>query len=122
MNLVFDINEFNEMSVTITPDRNDDEEELHQLAHRLYINNPVRDILRRAKNGAFNHLPREQYDHYISQIKLFESFFANEIAPYQTYNPGTMHRINIFLFLERIIEKYLNLDDNDTIEEGGCEP
>lgn len=117
MNLKFDIDDNEDVSVIICPDSNEDEGELHQLSCQLYINNPCREIIHRAEMGAFNHLSRRQFDIYLNKIKSLEQFFKLE-RPTAGLPSGPIRRINIFLFLERIINAYLNdFDDYDVVEE-----
>lgn len=118
MDLKFDIDDDSNMSVTIYPDKSEDEAELNQLANRLFINNPIKDILKRAQAGAFNHLSEKSYSHYLAQIKSLESFFEPDETATRIPAYSPMRRVNIFLFLERLINAYLNIpDDTDYDEE-----
>ena len=107
MNLVFDIDDDDYVSVTIVPDNSEDESELHSLAMKLNIRNPAQSIVERAKHGAFNHLSEEQYHTYLHKIKKLERFFGNKNAPPKS------SKINIFMLLERLINVYVNLDNDE---------
>lgn len=112
MNLVFDIDEENYVSVTIVPDASESEADLHGISQKLYIRSPGASIVSRAKAGAFNHLSEEQYNTYLHKIKTLEKFFN-----YDGSNSAIKQKkVNIFMLLERLINAYINLDD-----EGGCE-
>ena len=107
MNLVFDIDDDDYVSVTIVPDNSEDESELHSLAMKLNIRNPAQNIIERAKQGAFNHLSDEQYQTYLHKIKKLERFFGNKNAPPKP------SKTNIFMLLERLINVYVNLDNDE---------
>ncbi len=113
MNLVFDIDDENYVSVTIAPDASDSVAELHGLAQKLYIRSPGANIVSRAKAGAFNHLSEEQYNTYLHKIKTLDRFFN-----YDGNNSALKQKkVNIFMFLEMLINTYINLDDEEGDEE-----
>ena len=117
MNLRFDIDDNDYVSVTIYPDSNEDEGELHRLSRQLLIRSPYREIIRRAQKGVYNHLSDKQYAVYLNKIKTLEQFFKFE-SPTPGLPSGSIGNINILLFLERIINAYLNdIDDYDLVEE-----
>lgn len=109
MNLVFDIDDDDYVSVTIVPDNSEDEAELHSLSLKLNIRNPAPIIVDRAKHGAFNHLSRDQYTTYLHKIKRLEHFFNNK-TPSGRIMPC---KTNIFMLLERLINVYVNLNDDE---------
>ena len=90
MNLVFDIDDDDYVSVTIVPDNSEDESELHSLSMKLNIRNPAQSIVERAKQGAFNHLSEEQYQTYLHKIKKLERFFGNK-----TLHPSPQKQISL---------------------------
>ncbi len=107
MNLIFDIDDDDYVSVTIAADKSEDELELHDLAQKLIIQSPAANIVARAKKGAFNHLSEEQYTVFLNKIKNIEKFFTYDLKD----NPPVRHRkTNIFLLLERLINTYINMD------------
>lgn len=112
MNLVFDIDDDDYVSVTIAADAAEDELELHNLAQRLMVRSPGANIVARAKRGAFNHLSEEQYSTYLRKIKTIEKFFTYDL---NGNAPLRARKTNIFLLLERLINTYINMDD----DEGG---
>ena len=112
MNLVFDIDDDDYISVTIAADAAEDELELHNLAQRLMVRSPGANIVARAKSGAFNHLSEEQYNTYLRKIKTIEKFFTYDL---NGSAPIRQRKTNIFLLLERLINTYVNLEN----EEGG---
>lgn len=109
MNLVFDIDDDNYVSVTIVPDNSEDETELHNIAMKLNIRNPAPIIVQRAKSGAFNHLTREQYQTYLHKIKKLERFFAYQLNGGQPKPVKT----NVFMLLERTINCLINAEDDE---------
>lgn len=112
MNLIFDIDDDDYVSVTIAADTSEDELELHNLAQRLFVRSPGANIVARAKSGAFNHLSEEQYNTYLRKIKTIEKFFTYDL---NLSAPIRQRKTNIFLLLERLINTYINMED----EEGG---
>lgn len=116
MNLKFDIDDDNYVSVTIHPDDHEDEGELHRLSRELLIRCPYREIIRHAKMGAYNHMADTQYEVYVNKIKTLEQFFRFE-SPTPGLPSGPIGNINIFLFLERLINAYINISDEDDFDE-----